>query len=168
MKRSPPGDFHIRGQAKRLQPEPLSPTSAREDENGSIAARIHSSTSGPVSPKDVDHSRGSRSTHFLTQNWSNHSSSLTWRRSSTERAASERVRRGGYDSMCCDCTLQSNVQTLTVELYFSGYRPAELSLTTDTRPREFDCMCFSQSIPVWLLLPLLSSNSKTNKMVGRR
>ncbi len=152
MKRSPPGDFQIRGQAKRVQPEPLSPTSTRSSENGyhldNVAARIHNSTSDPVSLKDLDHSRGSRGTQFSTQSWSNHDSSLTWRRSSTEEAASERIRRVGYDSTCCDCTINIPCDFLMIELYFVGYRPSESSPPNDTSSRDGECMCTSQPRPV--------------------
>lgn len=127
MKRSPPGDFQIRGQSKRVQPEPLSPTSARGSENGNhvdnIAARTHNSTTDPVSTKDLDRSRSSRSTQSSTHNWSNHASSLTWRRSSTEEAATDRVRRVGYDSMCCDCTVKCAV-------YWSNNRASLVRLQT--------------------------------------
>ena len=104
-KRSPPRDFPIRGLAKRLQPESLSPKLPGRNERDQIFLNFgnnaRSNVSGPASPAESERPDESRHSTSRSPFSPPRKSSLTWRRSSTEKAVYESFRKRGHDGTGC-------------------------------------------------------------------
>ena len=104
-KRSPPRDFPIRGLAKRLQPESLSPKlpgrNERDQNSKSFGNNARSNVSGPASPAESERPDEPRHSTSRSPFSPPRKSSLTWRRSSTDKAVYESFRKRGHDGTRC-------------------------------------------------------------------